>query len=89
MRIRAWSLVLFALLLSLLVASSVSAECYAYPDTAPTDYTFTYGYGCAGHGSGCQQCVDYNQNGSGKVCTYDWWGWAVDCYYFGPEFQNL
>jgi hypothetical protein len=90
MRIKANLLVLFILLLALLFASSVSAECQAYRNSMPVDYGFNRGgYECAGTGPGCQQCIDYNQNGSGKSCIYDWWGWAVDCYYWGPEFQNL
>ena len=89
MRLKATLLILLVLLLSLSLAGSVRAECYAYPGAQPTDYDLPYGYNCANTGSGCQQCVDYNQNGSGRACTYDWWGWVVSCYYWGPEFQNL
>jgi hypothetical protein len=89
MRLRAKLSLLFVLLLALAFASSVHAECYAYAGSSPFDYGLEQGgYECVGTGSGCRQCIDYNQNRSGKSCTYDWWGYALSCYYWGPDYQT-
>jgi hypothetical protein len=89
MRIRVWTLACVAVLLLFSLAQPVGAECNSYAGKNPTDFGFEYGYGCSGSGAGCSQCADYDQNGYGRVCTYDASGWWVDCYYFGhPDNQT-
>ena len=88
MRTKAGFLVLLVLLLTLALASTLSAECYTYNNSSPADYPMVNGgYACSGTGPGCQQCVTYYSWGF-KVCTYDWYGGFTSCYTYGGPPEN-
>jgi hypothetical protein len=86
MRRNAKVFALLVFLVALALASAGSTDCYTYSDSSPVDLGFeNQGYACAGHGAGCSQCTDTWSNGGWRVCTYDQWGAAVDCFsYLAP-----
>lgn len=84
------ALVLLIALLALALAGSVHATCNNYPDSTPKDFDLQgSGAACAEHGSGCTECIDYNQYGSGKSCVRDWYGFVEYCYYWGQDYQTF
>jgi len=85
MRSKATVLVLMALL----AATALSATCTTYNNSSATDFPLSDGGpACASTGPGCNECIDFNPNGSFRSC---YWSspWDVYCYYYGPENQGL
>ena len=89
MRFQAKLAVLLVLLLALALSGSLNATCNNFPNSSPADYGLGIGGACVGTGSGCTECIDYNQNGSGKSCVRDWYGFVEYCFYWGQDYQNL
>ncbi len=90
MKTRMKALVPLIALLALALAGSAHADCTAYPNSMPADFGLQgSGAACAYAGSGCTECIDYNQNGSGKSCVRDWYGFVEYCFYWGQDYQQL